>query len=197
MNIEIRKLTPDLAQDYAHFFDTTPHNHSGDGNKCYCITFCKDNVYNTGGSHWYRTPDERRCHGVKRVQDGDIQGYLAYLDGEAVGWCNAGTKTDYTAVVNYIRSEGIPVDECNTNEMIKFIFCFTVAPKVQRKGIATQLLKRICQDAADEGFDFVETHTHKDFLRDGFRGTLKMFEKCNFNVYAENENNIVVRKTLK
>ena len=26
MNIEIRRLTPDLAEDYARFFDVTPHN---------------------------------------------------------------------------------------------------------------------------------------------------------------------------
>ena len=26
MNIEIRKLQPDLAEEYAHFFDETPHD---------------------------------------------------------------------------------------------------------------------------------------------------------------------------
>jgi hypothetical protein len=26
MEIDIRRLTPDLAEDYAHFFDVTPHD---------------------------------------------------------------------------------------------------------------------------------------------------------------------------
>ena len=26
MNIEIRRLTPELADDYVHFFDITPHD---------------------------------------------------------------------------------------------------------------------------------------------------------------------------
>lgn len=37
MNIEIRKLTPDLAEDYIHFFDTTPHDDNVDAHKCYCV----------------------------------------------------------------------------------------------------------------------------------------------------------------
>ena len=44
MNIEIRRLTPDLAENYAHFFDITPHNVRTDGSKCYCITWCSDNI---------------------------------------------------------------------------------------------------------------------------------------------------------
>ena len=42
MNTEIKKLTPALAEDYAHFFNTTSHNHAGHDDKCYCITLCKE-----------------------------------------------------------------------------------------------------------------------------------------------------------
>ena len=44
MELEIRKLTPDLAQDYARFFDTTPHNDEGKGIKCYCVTWRNDDT---------------------------------------------------------------------------------------------------------------------------------------------------------
>ena len=89
MEIEIRKLTPDLAEDYARFFDTTPHNSANGGTKCYCVTFCCDAVYQSGGLHWYNSPEERKEHGIRRVCDGHIQGYLVYCNGEVVGWCNA------------------------------------------------------------------------------------------------------------
>lgn len=197
MNIIIKKLTPDLVDDYTKFFDTTPHNPSGNGDKCYCITFCKDKVYDSGGSYWYPTSDERRHHGIKRVNDSNIHGYLAYLNGEVVGWCNTGTKIDYKEVINHMRSENIPVDECHEGDKIKFIFCFAIAPKVQKMGIATKLLEYICNDATSEGFNLVETHTYNEFLRDGFKGTLKLYEKCGFSIYAENQGNLVVRKTLK
>jgi hypothetical protein len=31
LDIEIKKLTPALAEDYVNFFDVTPHNDEGDG----------------------------------------------------------------------------------------------------------------------------------------------------------------------
>lgn len=43
MNIEIRRLSPDLAEDYAHFFNVTPYNVKTDGSKCYCVTRCNAN----------------------------------------------------------------------------------------------------------------------------------------------------------
>ena len=197
MNIEIRKLTPDLADDYARFFDETPHNNSGGKDKCYCVTFCRDGVYRSGGKHWYPSPEERRLHGIRRVKDGDIQGYLAYCDGEIVGWCNANAKADCREVMDHMRSVGIPVEECGAGEKGKFVFCFAIAPKMQGMGIATRLLEHICQDAAGDGFDFVEAQTQAEFVNDGFRGPLAMYEKCGFGIRAERDGKIVVRKSLR
>ncbi len=41
MNIEIRKLTSDLAEDYVRFFDMTPHSEKANDDecKCYCVWF--------------------------------------------------------------------------------------------------------------------------------------------------------------
>ncbi|MCL2171216.1 MAG: GNAT family N-acetyltransferase [Defluviitaleaceae bacterium] len=198
MDIEIKKLTPALAQDYAHFFDTTPHNHSGKGDKCYCVTFCKDSVYHAGGKHWYNTPVERRAHGIGRVENGEIRGYLAYCENEPIGWCNANTKSDCKEIMNFMSSvNGVPVAECVDGEKIKFVFCFAVAPKMQKKGIATRLLQQVCRDAAAEGFDFVEAQAQREFAVDGFRGMLGMYEKCGFSIYAEENDKIIVRKALK
>ncbi len=35
MNIQIKKLTPKLVEDYIHFFDVTPHDKYVDEHKCY------------------------------------------------------------------------------------------------------------------------------------------------------------------
>jgi GNAT superfamily N-acetyltransferase len=197
MEIEIKKLTPDIADEYAKFFDTVTHNAPNSGDKCYCVTFCGDGVYRNGGKHWYSSAEERRLHGIQRVRDGYIQGYLACLNGEAVGWCNANTKEDCQEVMNYMRSVGVPVDVCRAGEKGKFVFCFAVAPNVQEMGVATKLLEYICQDATAEGFDFIEAYTHKEFTPDEFRGPLTMYEKCGFSIQAEHEGKIIVRKLLK
>jgi len=195
MNIEIKKLTPDLAEDYACFFDTTPHNDEGDGIKCYCVTWRSDDTY-VGNDHWYPTQEERRERAVQFVKNGKIQGYLAYYDDKIVGWCNA--TADCRGGVNYLRDYW-PIEEYRTDIRVKSIFCFVIAPQVQRKGIATQLVERICKDAADDGFDFVEAYVYKNFsdVAHDFRGPLAMYEKCGFFKCAEREEKIVVRKKLK
>jgi hypothetical protein len=37
MNIEIRKLTPDLLEDYLNFFETKAHADNEDEDRCYCV----------------------------------------------------------------------------------------------------------------------------------------------------------------
>ena len=199
MNIDIKKLTPELAEEYACFFDTTTHWGSAD-TKCYCITWCNDDIYLNGGSHWFSSPEERRRNAIQRVRDGNIQGYLAYYDDKIVGWCNANTKADCKECVNYLRTDGgVPLEECRTGEKVKFIFCFAIAPAVQRMGVATKLLDYICRDAAADGYDYIEAYPNKiitEASRD-YKGPLAMYEKCGFTVHAEKEGNVVVRKVLK
>ena len=48
MDIEIRKLTPDIAEDYVNFFGVTPHNQKWQV-KCYCVFWNNDD----GKSHFF------------------------------------------------------------------------------------------------------------------------------------------------
>ena len=102
--------------------------------------------------------------------------------------------------MGYMRSVGgVPLEECRANEKVKFIFCFTIAPKMQKMGVATQLLQYVCQDAAADGFSFIEAFTHEKFddkSNDAFRGPMALYKKCGFEVIAENEGKVVLRKAL-
>lgn len=196
MSIEIRKLTPGLAEDYASFFDMTPHNINTDGGKCYCVTWRSDNSYTGNGDHWFPSCEERRKRAIQFVREGSLQGYLAYAGNEIVGWCNANENCQFC--INYLRSYW-PIEEYTADIKIKSVFCFVIAPEMQRKGIATQLLERVCKDAANDGFDFVEAYVDKTLndTAEDFRGYLAMYEKCGFTKSAEREGKIVVRKALK
>ena len=197
MNIEIYKLTDALAEDYAHFFDVTPHDDHTVKEElpCYCITWRSDDTYG-GNDHWYPTREERRERAIQFIRDGKLKGYLAYHGNEIVGWCNA--TADCQRGVDYLRAYW-PIVEYGADVRVKSIFCFVVAPEVQRKGIATQFVERVCRDAAEEGFDFVEAYVNKDFTdtANELRGPLAMYEKCGFSISAEQEGRVVVRKALK
>jgi GNAT superfamily N-acetyltransferase len=195
MEIEIRRLTPELAEDYAHFFDVTPHDVNIDERKCYCVTWRSDDSYDDG-NHWYPTREERRARAIQFVRAGSLQGYLAYRGDEIVGWCNANAACGLC--VDYLRSFW-PIEEYRADVRVKPVFCFVIAPEMQRQGVATQLLERVCRDAAEDGFDFVEAYVNREFVYEDhdFRGPLAMYEKCGFRIYAEREGRVVVRKALK
>lgn len=198
MNIEIRQLTPDLADEYVHFFDVTPHDDQTMKAElpCYCITWRSDDSYVSDNHHWFPTREERKENAIQFVRNGSLRGYLAYRGDEIVGWCNA--TADCQGGVNYKRLYW-PVAEYDPDVKVKSIFCFMIAPQAQRMGVATQLVERVCQDAAAEGFDFVEAYANKEFdaVPHDCSGPLAMYEKCGFSICAEREGRVTVRKALK
>ena len=195
MNLSIKPLTPDLAEDYVQFFDVTPHDDGTDKAElpCYCVTWRSDDSYVSDNRHWFPTREERRERAIQYVKDGSLQGYLAYYDGKIVGWCNA--TADCQDGVNYLRSYW-PIDEYRSDIKVKSVFCFVIAPEVQRKGVATKLLERVCQDAADNGYDFVEGYVNTEYADDHF-GPPALYEKCGFTKVSEKDGKAVMQKVLK
>ena len=197
MKIDIKKLTPDLAEAYVHFFDVTPHDDGTPKEElpCYCVTWRSDASYAADSRHWFPTREERRERALQFVREGALQGYLAYCGEDIVGWCNA--NADCQGGISYLRSFW-PIEEPRADMKVKSVFCFVVAPHVQRMGVATQLLERVCADAAADGYDCVEAYVYREFdtIPHDFRGPLAMYEKCGFTQWAEREGRVVVRKAL-
>jgi ribosomal protein S18 acetylase RimI-like enzyme len=196
MEITIRKLTPALADDYVRFFDRTPHdNNAPDENvedySCYCVCWCSDDYEGKD----FSKAQNRRQWAYRYVEENILQGYLAYSGDEVVGWCNANTKSDCLQCCSWRRFMGyVPLDEPGVK--VKSIFCFVIAPEMQRKGIATQLMERVCADAAQDGFDFVEAYPDKEASQPNFGGYYEMYGKHGFIVTTETEQRLVVRKSL-
>ncbi len=200
MDIEIRRLTPDLVEDYIRFFDETPHNQRHQGAKCYCVYWCNDCCEGQD----FRTKAARRNYAIRCVQSSKIQGYLAYCGDRVVGWCNANTKADCLKCqgwqgMNGKRKGYIATEENSPEIRVKAVFCFAIAPAVQRRGIATQLLDRVCQEAAQEGYDFVEAYPDRIITEksEDFVGYAQMYERMGFSVYQETNRKLVMRKKLK
>lgn len=196
MNIEIRKLTPDLAEAYVHFFDTTPHDHNVDAHKCYCVCWCNAD----GAARDFSTAEKRRNCALQYLKNSNIQGYLAYSGGTVVGWCNANTKADCLKCVSWRKfMDYVPLEEPGAGIRVKSIFCFVIAPEMKRKGIATLLLDRVCKDAAQDGFDFAEAYPYKEsgYQSSDFGGYFQMYQKSGFYVSSETEKGLVMRKQLK
>ena len=196
MHIEIRKLTPDLLDDYLYFFENLAHEDNDEEDRCYCVCWCSDD-HREGKD--FSSPDKRRNLAIQYIESGMLEGYLAYYDGQVVGWCNANEKSGCLNCISWLRfMTPINIAESNPDIRVKSVFCFAVAPDMKRKGIATRLLERVCKDATDDGFDFVEAYPNKEFIDvfHDFVGPLALYEKCGFVIGKETEHKIVMRKQL-
>ncbi len=197
MNVEIRKLTPDLVDDYVRFFDTTPHADNKDEHRCYCVWWCNDDYE---GKDLTSSVEVRRDYAIQYVKGSNIQGYLAYCDDEVVGWCNANTKADCLKCYCWRRFMGfVPTEESHADIRVKSVFCFAIAPEMRRKGIAKLLLERVCRDAAQDGFDYVEAYPNKEFANEAedFMGPAEVYRRSGFAVHYETDRQFVMRKQLK
>jgi len=194
MELEIKKLTPDLVEQYLHFFDVTPHDTNRDEDKCYCAYWSSANSSGKDFSNAL----SRRNIAKQYVQEGHIQGYLAFLNGEIVGWCNTNTKK------NCVNCEGWKylatfVENEDNNLKGKSIFCFVVKPELRRQKIATKLLMKIIEDAKQEGYDYLEAYPYVETLgfASDFGGYVSMYQQFGFEIYANIDGKVVMRKYLK
>lgn len=81
---------------------------------------------------------------------------------------------------------------------VKAVVCFTIKPAMRGKGIATQLLTRVCRDAAEEGYFYIEAYPIKGEpdVFENYHGPFRLYQKLGFTLYKELEQNCVVRKYL-
>lgn len=196
MDIKIKRLTPDMAEDYLHFFDTTPHDDSSDENKCYCVCWCSAD-HRTESN--LSSSQKRRELAKQYVKDGVLQGYAAYCGDRMVGWCNSNVKTDCIYCSSWLRF--MQEVEIDVSKKVKSVFCFTIAPDMRKQGVATMLLESVCTDAKAQGFDYIEAYPRKN--TDGtkqfsnFQGPYRMFEKAGFIEHKELSDKVIMRKYLK
>lgn len=211
MDISIRALTADMRDDYFDFFDNRAFSDDSPFYPCYCNAFNlsreqitkglagQAEAYGGGREGWKKALRESAW---QMVSDGLIRGYLAYDGGLAVGWCNANDRLSYYRVGEFNTGaipEDLPAADCPKKGLIKSIVCFEIAPEYRRRGIAGKLLERVCRDAGEEGYSFVEAYpsVQGEDVSLAFTGPLLLYEKAGFTEYARRGTTIVMRKAVR
>ena len=193
MNIEVRKLSVDLLDDWLSFFDDTAFSDNDEWAGCYCMCYHWSEALESKKS-WdcskVDAPYNRKC-AVRFIKKGIMQGYLAYSDGKVVGWCNANDKQAYDSVNIDFNWE-----ESEKDKKIKSIVCFCISPDLRSRGIATKLLEKVCLDAADDGYEYVEAYPFNNGENRDYHGSKSMYEKNGFKDYSGDNGDNVVRKHL-
>jgi GNAT superfamily N-acetyltransferase len=106
-------------------------------------------------------------------------GYLAYLDGAAVGWVGVSVRTETPRLM---RSRTIPAVD---DQPVWSIGCFQIRPGYRRRGIARALLDGVIEAARDAGAPGVEAYPIDPEGRRvedgaGYVGIASMFDAAGF-----------------
>ncbi|WP_428897459.1 Acetyltransferase (GNAT) family protein [Parelusimicrobium proximum] len=194
MNIEIKKLTADLLEDWLYLFDNDGCSADNEWAGCYCMAPHWSNELQSEKEWEYSKAGaaRNRKYAQDYIRKGLLQGYLAYYDGKVAGWCNANDKQAYDSI--FFK---LPWEESEKDKKIKSIACFFVSPSLRGKGIATRLIAKLCSDAADGGYEYVEAYPFTHDNNKAYTGPVSMYEKMGFTV-CDNTNDyvIVFRKYL-
>lgn len=198
MHIEIHRLTPERLDDFLYFFENVAHTDNKKWDRCYCNNYCAAHNSHTLRKADMANPDVRRDFAIKYVQEGLMQGYLAYADGNVIGWCNANTRNDCLHCFGWKYHIANWKINRKSKEKIKSVFCFTVAPEMRGKGIATAMLERVIEDARIDGYAYIEAYPNKETadMYYNYVGPLHLYKKLGFKVYAETKWRLVLRKNL-
>lgn len=203
MNIEIKPLAPELADDFFDFFDNRAFSDHAEWSCCYCTFFHVDKALEECIEDKIKADKSEgtlrrilKNTAAEFINENTLCGYLAYADGVPVGWCNANDKKTFSRL-DYNEQKSAFICESGS-EKIKSVVCFTVAPEYRGKGIATALLKSVVADAASEGYDAVEAYPRLRDNRDIFdyNGPVRLYEKAGFTEFARQDNIIIMRKEL-
>ena len=201
-------MLPELAEDYFDFFDNRAFSDNSPYYPCYCNTFNMSaecirseiieqvNANGGGTEGWKRS---LRKSAQSMVEQGKIQGYLAYDNEISVGWCNANDKKSYYRFGEFNLHELVS-DEVkdSSTERVKSVVCFEIAPEYRGRGLATALLQRVCEDALKDGYKYVEAYPAiREKEEPNFTGPVRLYEKLGFTLFDQRGKMFIMRKKLK
>lgn len=198
MNVEIYKLTPERLSDFLYFFENIAHSDNKEWDRCYCINYCAaHNNYITARKK-FTNPNVRRKYAVDYVNSGQMQAYLAYVGGNAIGWCNTNDRNNCLHCYGWKKYIADKRIDKNVKEKVKSVFCFTIAPNMRGKGIATALLERVIEDAKKDGYEYLEAYPNKEEtdMYYNYVGPVELYRKFGFELYTETKWRLVLRKRL-
>jgi len=170
--VEVHPLTPRRWPDFEKLFGK-----NGACAGCWCMW------WRLPAAQWRAQKGEGNRDAMRKlVKDGARPGLLAYVAGEAVGWCAVSPRQH---CARFAASRVLkPVDE----QPVWSVTCFFVARAFRRRGVTRQLLEAAAAFASAQGADILEgypiepQHDQPDVFV--YTGLASTFRKTGFKEIA-------------
>ena len=186
--LTIKELSPELLPDFLSFFDHDAFADNPGWADCYCMF-----RYTPTKEEWSSATSETNRKGISQlIKSQQARGYLAYLDGKPVGWCNAAPRSLLPGL------DRDPMLRTEDYERVGSIVCFVVAKSHRGKGITKQLLSAACEGLKEQGLSYAEAYPYHsaETDADNFPGPLSLYLASGFTTYRQTGKVTIVRKSL-
>jgi ribosomal protein S18 acetylase RimI-like enzyme len=182
--LTIRRLAPALRADFLRFFEGSAFADNPTWRSCYCQFLYVDHSKVTWSA---RTSDENRASACERIACGRMQGLLAYLDGEVVGWCNAAPRTLLDSFADDPEPDA---------DRLGQITCFVVARSHRRTGVARALLEAACDVLREQGLAWAQANPSRNASTDAENhfGPLSLYLSAGFTLVRERDDGLSVMR---
>ena len=187
--IEIRRLTPELSDDYLAYFDREAFADNPAWAACYCLSYC---LNESGQQFDDRPAAQNRAERAAMIERGEASGVLAYAGGRVVGWCHAAPRTALKLL------DQTPEFAAEEPEATGAIVCYVIAPQYRGQGVARKLLDGACDMLRERGLRWVDAYPPKNATGDArsYHGRMSMYAGAGFAQVREAGPYVVMRKAL-
>lgn len=196
MNIKVSRLNRNMSEEYIDFFDNRAFSDGSVEKGCYCVWhhWTDKHEYERSLLPESERPYCKRDFAKELIQNGILNGFVAFCDDQIVGFCNSDTKDNYFRLSR--ENQPNSWKGLNENDKILAIVCYIVAPDMRRKGIAKALLEYACQYAEGNGYDYVEGYPPKgEFAIKDCGGSASMYISHGFEI-IDIPDGIIARKKI-
>ena len=173
MKIQIKEMTPGLWEDLEQLF-----GEKGACGGCWCMWWRIE-----PGEKWQDVKGEEAKKRFRAMIDNRVvRGLIAYDQGEPIGWCTFGKRTDFPRL-NRARTL-----QCEDADKVACVPCFYVKNRYRKRGVSVELLRAAVRALAEDGERVVEGYPVKPTKPGNknipgafiFTGTIPLFEKQGF-----------------
>ena len=188
-DVEIRRLSPELKDDYMTYFDRDAFPDNPVWARCYCLSYHLDLP---PGEFDERPGAQNRAEKAALIERGEASGVLAYSGGRVAGWCHAAPRASLKLL------DTIADFATDDPERTGAIVCFVIAPQYRGQGLARRLLDGACDMLRDRGLGWVDAYPPKNPAGDAwsYHGRLSMYLDAGFQQTRDTGRYVVVRKAL-
>lgn len=183
--VQVHPITEDRIEDWLDLFDHRGFADNPDWASCYCLEPHDPPTSENPERPWR----QNRRTMAQLLTSGGSFGYLAYVDGEPLGWVNASPRSEY-GLYRSVDPEGPDPSS------VVGVSCFVIAPPYRRHGVAAALLDRVIEDAATRGAAWIEGYPFNEPEETDaghFRGARSMYDARGFEPIEVRERDTVMR----